>query len=66
MVWWRVRERCTVAALADAHRAIKRPKAKNERIALLQSTFRRMLSRGCCKNLLLLDDVCSGSRGPKL
>jgi hypothetical protein len=26
-------ERCTVAALADAHRAIKRPKAKTERIA---------------------------------
>jgi hypothetical protein len=33
MAWWFMQERCAVAAFADAHRAIKRPKAEKERIA---------------------------------
>jgi hypothetical protein len=53
MTCWRVRkctvgglERCTVAASAEAHTVINRPKAKAERIAIagsdaLQSTYRR-------------------------
>jgi hypothetical protein len=48
MTCWRVRkctvgglERCTVAASAEAHRVINRPKAKQNASQLLQSTYRR-------------------------
>jgi hypothetical protein len=47
MTCWRVRkctvgglERCTVAASAEAYMVMNRPKAKAERIAMLQSTYR--------------------------
>jgi hypothetical protein len=36
---WCVREWCTVAALADAHRVINMPKARKERIAILHEKF---------------------------
>jgi hypothetical protein len=38
MTW--CRERCTVVALADEHRLIKRPKAKKERITFAPMNMR--------------------------
>ena len=46
-------ERCTVAALADAHKVINKPNAKTDRIAVVSSVRQA-------------DHVRTGGHGPKL
>jgi hypothetical protein len=55
VTWWRVRKRCTVAALAEAHKMMNRPKAKTDRIefALSRTGYQP-------------DHVRTGDHGPKL
>ena len=48
-------ERCTVAALAEAHQVINRPKTKTDRIVLLHSVYRSSHSSKRSSRMAIMD-----------